>query len=275
MSQVSVFNFKDAAVRTVVVDGDPWWIAKDVCSILGLADGRTSLGALDEDERHSMPVEDSVGRQQEMLAINESGLYSLILRSRKPEAKAFKKWVTSEVLPAIRRTGAYVAPAAAPVADIPPMLGQVLSAIGTNLTALTGKALELEAVAGAAAAKAAEAGEVATRASERVDAQAKELARLQEAMSERDVYKRQLYRQEVERIKRQVFKAMAERGQKVQKTAHDFWEGVKGRTGVASVRVESLNVSMARRLFLEACKQARLWNVPIIVNLPLELEEAS
>ena len=89
---------------------EPWFVAADVCAVLDLADGRTSIGQLDEDERHSMPVTDSIGRSQEMLVITEAGLYSLVLRSRKPEAKAFKRWITHEVLPAIRKHGGYLTP---------------------------------------------------------------------------------------------------------------------------------------------------------------------
>ena len=82
--------------------GEPWFVAKDVCDILGLGNMHSSLAALDEDERglHTM---DTPSGNQEMTIISEPGLYSLILRSRKPEAKAFKRWVTSEVLPSIRK----------------------------------------------------------------------------------------------------------------------------------------------------------------------------
>ena len=90
--------------------GEPWFVAKDVCDILGLGNMHSSLAALDEDERglHTM---DTPSGNQEMTIISEPGLYSLILRSRKPEAKAFKRWVTSEVLPSIRKHGMYATPA--------------------------------------------------------------------------------------------------------------------------------------------------------------------
>ncbi|WP_223837368.1 BRO-N domain-containing protein [Bacillus swezeyi] len=102
-----VFNYQDQQVRTVVKDGEPWFVAKDVCDVLGITDARKSVNLLDEDERNSVPVTDSLGRNQETLIINEPGLYSLILRSRKPEAKQFKRWVTHEVIPTIRKTGSY------------------------------------------------------------------------------------------------------------------------------------------------------------------------
>ncbi|TXS21641.1 hypothetical protein EAO71_27235 [Streptomyces sp. ms191] len=104
---VGRFSFEGVEVRTVIRDGEPWWVAADICSVLGITDPRKSVGLLDEDERNTVPVTDSLGRQQQSFIINESGLYSLILRSRKPAAKAFKRWVTHEVLPAIRKTGSY------------------------------------------------------------------------------------------------------------------------------------------------------------------------
>ncbi|WP_077735657.1 BRO-N domain-containing protein [Bacillus sonorensis] len=102
-----VFNYQDQQVRTVVKDGEPWFVAKDVCDVLGITDARKSVNLLDEDERNSVPVTDSLGRNQETFIINEPGLYSLILRSRKPEAKQFKRWITHEVIPTIRKTGSY------------------------------------------------------------------------------------------------------------------------------------------------------------------------
>ena len=111
------FTFSAQALRVILRDGEPWFVAVDVCDALTI--GNVSLAVngrpdradsgLDADERGIATVNTPSG-QQEMLIINESGLYSLILGSRKPEAKKFKKWVTSEVLPAIRKTGRYVAP---------------------------------------------------------------------------------------------------------------------------------------------------------------------
>lgn len=101
------FDFHGSEIRTVLRDGDPWWVAADVCGALGIADTRKSVSYLDEDERTTSPVIDSLGREQQTYIVNEPGLYSLILRSRKPEAKAFKRWITHEVLPALRKTGSY------------------------------------------------------------------------------------------------------------------------------------------------------------------------
>ena len=101
--------YKNHPVRIVDRDGEPWFVAKDVCEALGIAKVDSAIRSLDEDEKdaHSMST---LGGNQEMTVVSEAGLYSLIMRSRKPEAKTFKRWVTHEVLPSIRKTGAYVAP---------------------------------------------------------------------------------------------------------------------------------------------------------------------
>jgi prophage antirepressor-like protein len=117
MNQIQAFNFNSSEIRVVKDErGEPWFVAKDVCDVLEIEDARKSVGYLDEDERTISPVTDSLGRLQDTFIINESGLYSLILRSRKPEARKFRKWVTSEVLPSIRKTGSYAAPQTYPEA---------------------------------------------------------------------------------------------------------------------------------------------------------------
>lgn len=107
MNELKVFNYQDNEVRTMEVNGEPWFVLKDVCSVLGLGSAHKVADRLDEDERNQIPLTDSLGREQETTIINESGLYNVILRSDKPEAKPFRKWVTSEVLPSIRKTGSY------------------------------------------------------------------------------------------------------------------------------------------------------------------------
>lgn len=87
-----------------MLEGEPWFVAADVCRALGLGNSRQTLSYLDDDEK-GVITSDTLGGKQEMSTINEPGLYSLILRSRKPEAKAFKRWITHEVIPAIRKTG--------------------------------------------------------------------------------------------------------------------------------------------------------------------------
>lgn len=103
LSQAFIFNASNQQVRTVTIENEPYFVAKDVCDILELTNARVTVQSLDEDERckYCLP------RQGDTWVVNESGLYHLIFQSRKPEAKAFRKWVTAEVLPALRRTGRY------------------------------------------------------------------------------------------------------------------------------------------------------------------------
>lgn len=104
-AQVIPFRFETREVRTLLIDDQPWFVAVDVCASLGLSDTNKALIGLDEDEKREHEQYSGSGRKP--ILINESGLYSLILRSRKAEAKRFKKWVTAEVLPAIRKQGRY------------------------------------------------------------------------------------------------------------------------------------------------------------------------
>lgn len=106
MTALDIFQYAGQQVRTVIVDGDPWFVATDVAVILDLGNPRSSLALLDEDEKGVHTV-DTLGGAQSVTTINEPGLYSLILRSRKAEAKAFKRWITHDVLPQIRRTGQF------------------------------------------------------------------------------------------------------------------------------------------------------------------------
>lgn len=103
---LNTFTFEGRALRVVLRDGEPWWIAADVCAVLDLGNPRQAIVRLDDDEK-GVISNDTPGGPQQANIINESGLYSLVLGSRKPESRRFKKWVTSEVLPAIRRTGTY------------------------------------------------------------------------------------------------------------------------------------------------------------------------
>jgi prophage antirepressor-like protein len=104
-----IFTYSGNQVRTIIKDGEVWFVAKDVCEILDISDARRAVQRLDEDERSLIPVTDSLGRKQETFIVNEPGLYTLILGSRKSEAKQFKRWITHEVIPTIRKTGGYVA----------------------------------------------------------------------------------------------------------------------------------------------------------------------
>lgn len=104
MSNLKIYKYGSSELRTIEKDGGLWWVLKDVCDVLGLSNPTMIASRLDEDERAKFDL----GRQGETNIINESGLYNVILRSDKPQAKNFKRWVTHEVLPSIRRHGAYM-----------------------------------------------------------------------------------------------------------------------------------------------------------------------
>ena len=108
-NELQVFTYEGAQVRTLSREDGPWWVLADVCRVLELSNPRIVKDRLDADERRKFDLP----RQGETWAVNEPGLYSVILRSDKPQAKAFKRWVTHEVLPAIRKTGQYKTPAKA------------------------------------------------------------------------------------------------------------------------------------------------------------------
>lgn len=107
MNELKVFFYGESEVRTVLKGDNPWWVLKDVCEILEIGNSRDVTARLDDDEKDVDTI-DTLGGMQELTVISESGLYNVILLSRKPEAKKFKRWVTHDVLPAIRRHGAYV-----------------------------------------------------------------------------------------------------------------------------------------------------------------------
>lgn len=107
MNEIQIFEHEAfGQIRVIDRDGEPWFIAVDVCKALELGNSRQAIARLDDDEKGVISI-DTPGGPQEMSVINEPGLYSLVLGSRKPEAKAFKRWVTHEVLPAIRQNGYY------------------------------------------------------------------------------------------------------------------------------------------------------------------------
>lgn len=106
-TQIKVFNNSDfGEVRTIIRDNEPWFVAADVCRALSISNHNDALKRLDEDEK-GVASTDTLGGKQTMAIVNEPGLYVLVLGSRKPAAKAFKRWVTHEVLPALRKTGRY------------------------------------------------------------------------------------------------------------------------------------------------------------------------
>ena len=112
MSNIISYTFpvSEADVRIILIDDQPWFVAADVCRILGMSNPTEALRSLDDDEKATLsnPEGRAGSGAQKLNIVNESGLYALIFKSRKPEAKKFRKWGTSEVLPAIRKHGAYI-----------------------------------------------------------------------------------------------------------------------------------------------------------------------
>lgn len=111
MNELQIFSYEGQEVRTVQKDGAPWWVLRDVCDVLDINNSRMVAERLDEDEKGVSTI-DTLGGEQELTVISESGLYNVILLSRKPQAKKFKRWVTHEVLPSIRKVGLYATPQA-------------------------------------------------------------------------------------------------------------------------------------------------------------------
>lgn len=139
LSQAFTFNASNQQVRVVTIDDEPYFVAKDVCDILELTNSRMTVQSLDEDERRKY----CLPRQGDTWCVNESGLYHLIFQSRKPEAKAFRKWVTAEVLPALRKTGHYeVKPQATRKSVRYPRKGELINAEILELLWLIGESLQ-------------------------------------------------------------------------------------------------------------------------------------
>lgn len=109
MQELKIFeNAEFGEIRAAEINGEPWFIAADVCRALEIGNSRQALTRLDDDEKNTVILNDGIPGNPNMTIINEAGLYALVLSSRKPEAKAFKRWVTHEVLPTIRQHGAYM-----------------------------------------------------------------------------------------------------------------------------------------------------------------------
>ena len=108
MNEIQTFDFDGSGIRTLTIDDEPYFVGKDVAEVLGYERPTKAIqDHVDEEDKDAVPIQDSIGRMQRTPVINESGLYSLILGSKLPEAKRFKRWVTSEVLPSLRRNGMY------------------------------------------------------------------------------------------------------------------------------------------------------------------------
>ena len=111
MNELQVFNNEEfGEIRTVEINGEPWFVGKDIAQALGYSKERDAIAKhVDEDDATKHGITDSLGRVQQTTIINESGLYALIIGSRLPSAKQFKRWITSEVIPSIRKNGGYIA----------------------------------------------------------------------------------------------------------------------------------------------------------------------
>lgn len=110
MNQLQTFDFSGNNVRVIIKGGEPWWVAKDICEVLEISNNRDALNRLDDDEKNTVALTDGNRGNPNQTIISEAGLYTLILGSRKPEAKQFKRWITHEVIPAIRKHGGYLTP---------------------------------------------------------------------------------------------------------------------------------------------------------------------
>lgn len=168
MSALELFASDDFSVRTVTIGGEPWFVAADVCRALDISNVSMALSRIDMDDLSSTEAIDSMGRMQVARTVNEAGLYELVLASRKPEARTFKRWITHDVIPAIRKTGSYVA---APAHELDPVLGLV-EALGTiRREQLADRALlaETRAEAHASRHEAREAVELAQMAHAKID----------------------------------------------------------------------------------------------------------
>lgn len=128
-NEIQVWNYESSEIRTVQVNGEPWFVGKDVATILGYSNPRDAINKRVDDEDKGVAKCDTLGGVQDLTIINESGLYSLVLSSKLPNAKKFKRWVTLEVLPSIRKHGSYSVQSQ--FADLSPQL-QVLIQMETR-----------------------------------------------------------------------------------------------------------------------------------------------
>lgn len=138
MSIVQAFNYQNQPVRTITMDGQPGFIANDLCAVLEIRNPRDTVAGLDDDEK-GVATTDTLGGAQQMAFVTEAGMYSLVLRSRKPEAKMFKRWITHDVLPQIRKTGAY----ATPTLSGPELMAKALLEAAETIKASDRRVLEL------------------------------------------------------------------------------------------------------------------------------------
>ncbi|WP_280192994.1 phage antirepressor [Nocardia farcinica] len=142
------FKYGDTTVRTVVIDGEPWFVLADLCRVLDLTNPTMVADRLESDALSTAEVIDSMGRTQQARIVSESGMYEVIFLSRKPEARLFRRWVTAEVIPSIRKTGAY---ATQPALTEDELIHRALEVSARRVAQLTEKVAELEPKAQVAA----------------------------------------------------------------------------------------------------------------------------
>lgn len=134
MNNIKIFENKEfGEIRTVMVDGAPWFVGKDVAGALGYADSTGAVRKRTDEEDRGVAKMDTPSGAQELVIINESGLYSLILGSKLPSAKQFKRWVTSEVLPSIRKTGTYSTVKQIPLTEHPGEVANLIRAVTNRM----------------------------------------------------------------------------------------------------------------------------------------------
>lgn len=137
MSNMQLYqNSQFGKLRVFVIDDQPWFIAKDVCDALDIGNPSQAVTRLDDDEK-GITTNDTPGGNQESITVSEPGLYTLILTSRKPEAKAFKRWITHDVIPAIRRNGVYATPAAVEEMTPEELMAKALIAANATIERMT------------------------------------------------------------------------------------------------------------------------------------------
>ncbi|WP_430332730.1 BRO family protein [Rhodococcus sp. ACT016] len=139
LDRITPFHYGTERVRVLDIDGEPWFVLSDLTKVLGLRQYRTDR--LDDGVIRNHPIVDGLGRTQNATIVSETGMYEVVIRSDKPEAARFRKWITAEVLPSIRRTGSY---GAAPALTEDEIVAQALAITTHKVETLTAKVAELE-----------------------------------------------------------------------------------------------------------------------------------
>lgn len=140
MSAVELFTYTDQQVRVVLIDGEPWFVLSDICRVMEIVNHGNVAARLADDQK-GVHLADTPGGRQQVTIVNESGMYEVVIRSDKPEAVTFRRWITSEVLPRIRKTGSY---SAAPALTDDELIHRALEVSARRVAELTDRVAELE-----------------------------------------------------------------------------------------------------------------------------------